>query len=91
MDGGCPDSLFVVDAASSCGDDGGESLEKGDVSPVIVLDCSTPPPLLLLLVLLLLFLGGEDGLGLIFSLSFFLYNNNSRKSLSPFIYRGEME
>ena len=42
MDGGCPDSLFVTAAASLDDDDDdggdGESLEKGDVRPVTVLD-----------------------------------------------------
>ncbi len=40
MDGGCPDSLFVDIAVSLDGDGGvgGESLEKGDIRPVNVLD-----------------------------------------------------
>ena len=50
MDGGCPDSFIVDIIASLDGDGGGESLEKGDVRPVVVL-----------LLLLVLHLGGEDG------------------------------
>jgi hypothetical protein len=48
VDGGCPDSLVDI-IASLDGDGGGESLEKGDVRPVV------------LLLLLVLHLGGEDG------------------------------
>ena len=60
MDGGCPDSFIVDIIASLDGDGGGESLEKGDVRPVVVL-----------LLLLVLYLGGEDGGVSIFGIELF--------------------